>query len=90
MTADERLGRIEDKLDRLIETTAASVALHDACRRQQREHHATLYGNGRDGIKTRVESLEHFRGLVRIGIGVLWAAIGSAVTALVAWINSLF
>ena len=73
MTADERLVRIEVKLDRLMEATASSVALHDACRKQQCEHHATLYGNDRDGLKGRVASLENSRWYGRVGIGALWA-----------------
>lgn len=82
MTTDERLGRIESKLDDLRETVATSCALHDACRKQQQEHHATLYGNGRDGLRSRVESLEHSRRLARAGFGALWAVILAAVAAI--------
>ena len=90
MTTDERLVRIESKLDDLRETVASSVATHDACRQQQREHHATLYGNGKSGLKSRLEALEHFRNLVRVGICALWTVLGAAVSLAVGWVAKLF
>jgi len=61
---------------------ASSVVLHDAFRKQQQEHHAILYGNGRDGLKDRVASLESSRWYARIGIGGLWALFLASVAGL--------
>jgi hypothetical protein len=84
VTTDERLIRIEDKVDDLRELTAASTALHDACRNQQREHHATLYGE--TGLKDRVGSLEYSRFLARIGFTGLWAVVLVTLAAVLDWI----
>jgi len=90
VTTDERLGRIEAKLDSLTETLASSCALHDACRNQQREHHGTLYGNGKEGLAARVQSLEHSRWLIRVGFTGLWAVALAGVAAFFKWIAKAF
>lgn len=84
MTTDDRLVRIEAKVDDLREMTAASTALHNACRKQQGEHHATLYGP--NGVTYRVQSLEHSRWYARAAFGGLWAVVIAAITILFAWI----
>lgn len=90
MTTDDRLLRIEEKLDRLDNTLARSCALHEACLARQEEHRATLYGNGKNGLKTRVESLEHSRQFARLWFGGLWAAVLVAWAALLKWFAKAF
>ena len=76
MTAvEERLARIEEKLDRLVEEVAHECALHTACRAVQAEHHKTLYGNGTDGLKLDVADLKHSRQVFRWGFRLVWTAL---------------
>lgn len=88
MTTDERLARIDDKLDTLATTLTRSCVQHEACLQRQMEHHKTLFG--KDGLKTRVESLEQSRWLARIGLTALWGVILAGAGAFFKWFSRAF
>lgn len=49
MNTEERLSKIEDKLDCVLEKIGETIP-------RVKEHHRTLYGNGNPGLKTIMET----------------------------------
>ena len=92
MTNDElqslhqRLDRLEDKLNQIAETTTRQVTLCGPARAKLDALTQVLFGNGREGLITRVDRLETMR---RVGAQVVAAVIGllSGVTmTLLGWL----
>lgn len=69
----QTLGRIEGKLNAVVQ--------------RQDEHHATLYGNGAPGLKTRLDRLEQTEATRS---KLVWVAITAAGTAFVKSLASWF
>lgn len=92
MTTDARLRSIEEKQDRLLELVTANNATHQGCMARQTEHHVTLYGNGNDGLKTRVERLETVSKVKRVivtsavAIVSALAAVGGTIWTVFEWV----
>ena len=73
----ERLDELGRKIDGQREDMAAlskSIAARDVaakwCQEMNQRHNATLYGNGHDGLCTRVDRIEQLRKIV-------WGLVGT-------------
>jgi tetrahydromethanopterin S-methyltransferase subunit G len=69
----QRLDRLDDKLNDLFGTLAQQVAVCSPSRARLEAVSQTLYGNGREGLVTRVDRLETMR---RFGGQVMAALVG--------------
>jgi len=80
-----RMERLEGKLDDLLAAVSAQVASCEPCRQRLDTTFQAIYGNGRDGLVTRVDRLEMVRRLsIQLAAGVLGAISGVLLT-LLAW-----
>ncbi len=81
----KRLDRLESKLDDLLAPLSSQVALCEPCRQRLDTVFETIYGNGRDGLVTRVDRLELVRRLWgQLAAGVVGGLSGVLLT-LLAW-----
>ena len=72
-------------LERVNETRDVVVrmdARQEALAKQANEHHTTLYGNGREGLVSRMQTLEESRKVVYWALGVAGTAAGTIAGAL--------
>jgi hypothetical protein len=92
MTADDlqaiyqKLDRHEQKLEQMMESVVAHTA---ACEPMQSRLEAvclSVYGNGRDGLMTRVDRLELTRRLAGQLIAALVGLLTGAAGTAVAWL----
>lgn len=79
----QRLDRVEDKLDQIVEAVTRQGAVGDAARERLDAVCQTLYGNGHDGLLTRVDRLETMRRLTaQVAAGVIGLLSGLSVSLL--------
>jgi len=82
----QRLDRLEEKLDSILTVVAEQMAVCGPTRQRLDVRFETGYGNGRDGLLTRVDRLETVRRLgAQLAAAVLGLLSGIALTVL-AWI----
>jgi len=80
-----RLDRLESKLDDLLAPLSGQIALCEPCRERLDSVFETVYGNGRDGLVTRIDRLEMMRRWSgQIAAGLLGGLSGVLLTIL-AW-----
>lgn len=75
----ERLDRLDDKLDRIAEAITRQVAICGPSRARLEALGRTVFGDGQDGLVSKVERLETVR---EIGTRGFWALV-SLVSAVV-------
>ena len=73
MTTDERLTRIDDKLEQILKFQAALVEVCAAREKRTVALESTTYGNGRDGLVREVQALKTVREIRGKGF---WALVG--------------
>jgi len=86
-----RLDREDEKLDQIMQAVTRQVAICEPTRTRVAALCDTVYGNGQDGLKGRVSTLETVRSSLRYGLttmvalvsvmvavtGVVWAVISA-------------
>jgi len=80
-----RLDRIERKLDELLVASARQAAICQPARRQLAQVERAVYGNGRDGLLTRVARLETVRRLANHAVAAAIGLGSALLTALLTW-----
>ncbi len=79
-----RLDRLDRKLDQIVEAVTKQVTICGPSRERLDAVYATVYGNGRDGLMTRIVRLETVRrvwwNIAAAGLGLLSAIVASLVT----------
>ena len=79
----QRLDRVEDKLNQIGEAVTRQVTLCGPARAKLDGLTQTLYGNGREGLLTRVDRLEMMRRIgTQVTAGVIGLLSGVALTLL--------
>lgn len=64
-----------EKIDKVLENQARQEVRQENIEKQQKEHHESLYGNGKDGVVIKVDRLERSNKVSR----AIQAVIGTAV-----------
>ena len=72
----------DEKLDELIKGVATLSAQWQGIFRLVKDHQLAIYGNGSDGIKTRLKLLEERAATHRWWERVIWTAIVGAIVGL--------
>jgi hypothetical protein len=92
MTTDEtlalhqRLDRLEDKLDQIATAVTRQVAVCGLSRGKFESLCETVYGNGREGLVTRVARLETVRKFWAAAAAALAGLFSGIVVTIVAWL----
>jgi hypothetical protein len=83
-----RLDRLDGKLDQIMEAVTQQVTICGPSRAKLDAVCNTVYGNGRDGLVTRIDRLETIRRvawhMAAATVGLLSAIVGSLITWLLA------
>jgi hypothetical protein len=82
-TLHERLDRLDDKLDRIMETVTRQVAICGPTRARLDALFETVYGNGQDGLLRKVERLETVREISKRGFWALVSLVAAIVSGAV-------
>jgi hypothetical protein len=93
MTNEERLAAIDKKLDKMIIWQAAHAEAHRRIEGDVEELRATIYGNGRSGLKQEFTAhAQRCRDrtcpspIQKAALGVAEKVIAGGVLALIAWL----
>lgn len=92
MTADElqaiyqRLDRHEQKLEQIMESVVAHTAVCEPMQSRLEAVSLSIYGNGRDGLTTRVDRLETTRRMAGQLIAAIVGLLTGAAGAAIAWL----
>jgi len=82
---DRRLQRLETKVDLIVETVTRQAAICAPSRTRLEGVCKTIYGNGHDGLASRLAHLEAIR---RVGSSVVAGVVGllsGAMLTVLAW-----
>lgn len=82
----QKLDRHEQKLEQIIESLASHKALCEPIRARLEGVCLSVYGNGRDGLMTRVDRLETSRRMAGQLIAALIGLLTGAAGAALAWL----
>ena len=78
-TIHDRLDRQDEKLDQIVQAVTRQVAVCEPTRTRVAAVCDTVYGNGQDGLKSRVKTLETVREIKGKGFWALVALVSTII-----------
>ena len=82
----QRLDRLDDRLNELFGTLAQQVAVCGPSRAKLEAMSQTLYGNGREGLVTRIDRLETMRHFGGQALAALLGLLSGLSVAVLTWL----